>query len=548
MTAHTLRPYQVALHDGIRAQWAAGHRNVLAVAPTGSGKTVLFSHMLTEEPGASVAIAHRQELVTQMSLAVAREGVRHRVIGPDSVQRACAGLHMQELGVNYVNPAAACAVAGVDTLVRRDGGDPWFNQVRLWITDESHHMLGGASINKWGKAVGMFPNARGLGVTATPVRADGKGLGRHADGLIDAMVVGPSMRELILQGYLTDYKIYAPPSDLDLSGVTLSEGGDYSPPKLRAAVHKSRIVGDVVASYLKIAPGKLGITFAVDIESATELCGAYRAAGVPAEVVTSKTPDSLRLSILRRFRAREVLQLCNVGLFDEGFDLPAIEVVSMARPTQSYGLYCQQFGRALRLLDGKLWAIIIDHVGNVIRHGLPDAPRVWSLDRRERRSTGGPTDVVPVRSCPKCTAVYERIHRTCPYCGHYAEPAGRGSPELVDGDLQELTADALARMRGEVARVDGPPALPVHLGEIVVRAAMGRHHELQRAQAGLRQAMALWGGWRTAAGEDVATAQRRWFHWAGVDVLSAQALRAREALELTERINDALRREGVVNG
>lgn len=540
---HALRPYQRELHDAIRAEWAAGHDNVLAVAPTGSGKTVLFSTMLAEEPGASVAIAHRQELVSQMSLALAREGVRHRVIGPDAVARTCAALHMQELRANYVNPQAACAVAGVDTLVRRNAADPWFNQVRLCVQDEAHHLL---ADNKWGVARAMFPNARCLGVTATPTRADGKGLGSRADGVMDSMVIGPSMRDLIRQGYLTDYRVYAPPSDLDLSEVPTAPGGDFSPVKLAAAVHKSRITGDVVKHYLRIAPGKLGVTFAVDVEAATEICAQYRAAGVPAEVVTSKTPDTLRASILRRFRAREVLQLVNVDLFGEGFDLPAIEVVSMARPTQSYGLYCQQFGRALRLLEGKAWAIIIDHVGNVVRHGLPDAPRVWSLDRRERRARGTPDDVVPVRSCPQCTSVYERIHHACPYCGHSPEPAGRGAPELVDGDLAELSPEVLARMRGEVGRVDWQyPAIPDGVTPIVARAIHNRHFERQQAQGRLREVMATWGGWRTAAGDDMRQAQRRWFLRWGVDVMSAQALGAREADELAEKVREALRREGV---
>ena len=178
----------------------------------------------------------------------------------------------------------------------------------------------------------MFPNARGLGVTATPLRADGKGLGRHADGLMDAMVVGPSMRDLVLRGYLTDYRIFAPPNDIDLSAVPTSAGGDFSPVPLRAAVHQStKIVGDVVQHYLRIARGKLGVTFAVDIEAAEEIAIAYRTAGVTAEVVTSKTPEIVRAQVLRRFRNREVLQLVNVDLFGEGFDLGKTDVGEFTR-------------------------------------------------------------------------------------------------------------------------------------------------------------------------------------------------------------------------
>jgi DNA repair protein RadD len=540
-----LRSYQTDLMHAIDAAWAQGHRNVLAVAPTGSGKTVLFSHALAREPGATVAIAHRQELVTQMSLALARNGVRHRVIGPDSVARNCVSLHMSELGRGFFDPSARCAVAGVDTLVRRDPkADPWFAQVSLVVQDEAHHVLKG---NKWGAADAMFPNARTLGVTATPVRADGKGLGAHADGIMDTMVVGPDMRDLINAGFLTDYRIFAPrTTDLDLTQVPLSAGGDYSPVKLRKAVHKSHIVGDVVDHYLRIARGKMGVTFAVDVEAAGELCAAYRAAGIPAEVVTADTPDLLRASVLRRFRAREVLQLVNVDLFGEGFDLPAIEVVSMARPTQSYALYSQQFGRALRLLEGKERALIIDHVGNVKRHGLPDTPREWSLDRRSTRSNGGPNDTIPIRICLGCTSAYEAYRKACPHCGLEHVPAGRSSPEMVDGVLSEMDPMVLAHMRGEVVRADEGPRIPMGAALPIAIRLRNLHHERGMEQVALRAAMATWGGWQTHQGRSVDEGQARFFYRYGVDVLSAWKLNAADARKLRETIERDLATNGVV--
>ena len=410
----TLRPFQVACRDQVYQAWADGARNVLMVIPTGGGKTVVFSDIMASYSAPSIAIAHRQELVSQISLALARNGVRHRIIGPAQVARICTSIHIADLGANYIDPTNKCAVAGVDTLIRMDPNTNWFRQIRLVVQDEAHHLL---VKNKWGAAQQMFPNAYGLGVTATPCRADGNGLGRQADGIIDKMVIGPGMRELIEAGWLSEYRIFAPPSDLDLTGVTVSASGDFSPPKLSEAVHKSHIVGDVVDHYLRIAPGKLGVTFAVDVAAAGEIAEAYRSKGVAAEVVSAKTPDALRAAILRRFRSREVIQLVNVDLFGEGFDLPAIECISMARPTQSYGLFAQQFGRALRPMEGKTHAFIIDHVGNVHRHGLPDAPRAWSLDRRERRTRTSVDIVIPVRTCPNCTAAYERVHPRCPYCG-----------------------------------------------------------------------------------------------------------------------------------
>jgi len=506
--------------------------------------TVIFAHMLARERGATVAIAHRSELVTQMSLALARNGVRHRVIGPSNVAKACVALHLAEVGRSYFDPSGRCAVAGVDTLVRRDkNSDPWFAQVGLVVQDEAHHVL---KDNKWGTASKMFPNARTLGVTATPVRADGKGLGASSDGIMDAMVEGPTMRELIIDGYLTEYRVFAPPvSDLDLSSVPVSAGGDYSPPKLRAAVHKSHITGDVVAHYLRVAQGKLGVTFAVDVESAGELARAYRDAGVPAEVVSAETPDLLRAQVLRRFRNREVLQLVNVDLFGEGFDLPAIEVVSMARPTQSYALYAQQFGRALRPMEGKDRAIILDHVGNVMRHGLPDRPRVWSLDRRERRSNGGPSDVIPMRVCLGCTSAYERYRLQCPHCGYRHEPAGRGSPEQVDGVLGELDPAVLARMRGEVELLDAPYSPQPGLPAIIAGANRKSHWERQMAQNNLRRAMTTWGGWQTHQGRDQPEAEARFYFKFGIDLMSAWALPRAEAETLRERIVQDLTNHGV---
>jgi DNA repair protein RadD len=532
-----LRPYQRQLKSDIYAAWSNGARNVLAVAPTGSGKTVLFSDIVAENNSATAAIAHRSELVSQMSLAMARNGIRHRVIGPDSVQRNCRTLHLAELKRNFIEPNSRVAVAGVDTLIRRDANDPWFKEVTLWITDEAHHLT---DENKWGDAVNMFPNARGLGVTATPCRADGKGLGRHADGVMDNMVVGPTMRDLIRDGYLTDYRIFAPPSDIDLSQVTISASGDFSPPKLAVAVHKSHITGDVVEHYRRIAMGKLGITFAVDVEAATEIAQAYRNAGVPAEVVSAKTPDLLRVDILRRFRGRELLQLVNVDLFGEGFDLPAIEVVSMARPTQSYGLYVQQFGRALRPMDNKPYAIIIDHVGNVLRHGLPDAARTWTLDRRERRTRNTPDDVVPLRVCAQCLAAYERVYAACPYCGTRPVPASRGTPDAVDGELSEMSPELLARLRGEVASVEIAPHPPFGAAPIVVASVRARHNERLESLAALRDVMALWGGWRVTQGDTDAMQQRRFFLTFGVDVLSAQAYGRADADALAERVRGVL--------
>jgi hypothetical protein len=251
-----------------------------------------------------------------------------------------------------------------------------------------------------------------------------------------------------------------------------------------------------------------------------------------------------------------------VDLFGEGFDLPAIEVAIFARPTESFALYCQQFGRALRPMldheppdtpDGRRAAIaasrkpratIIDHVGNVVRHRPPDAARVWTLDPKEKRSRDKPDDTVPVREClnPECMAVFERIHPRCPYCSHKPEPAARNAPEFVDGDLTELDAETLAAMRGEVAKVDQSVEeysawlAGQQLPQAARLANVKRHNEKQEAQRALRDIMATWAGYRRAEGLSDAQSYRLFWHRFGIDALSAQALDRREALELAERI------------
>lgn len=568
------RPYQIKGKAEISQAWQDGHRNVLYVLPTGGGKTKTFSgiihaHLIAKmvglHPGPSVAIAHRKELVTQISMALNRDKVPHRIIGPDSLVRECVQIHMKDLGVTFMHPNAKCAVASVQTLdtpkSKRDLAI-WAKTVTLWVQDEAHHML---EENVWGRATLLFPNAKGLGVTATPTRADGKGLGRHVDGLFDIMVIGPTMRELIDAGYLLDYRIYAPPSNLDLSHVDISKTtGDYVENQVASAVKKSSIMGDVVEHYLRIAKGKRGITFAPDIESAEAMAERFRQAGVPAMAVSSKNTAVERFHAVRDLASGKLMQLTNVDLFGEGVDIPVVEVTSFARPTESYSLYVQQFGRVLRLFleawlsgnwetftdevrkqhiaqSSKPFAIIIDHVGNCMRHGLPDAPRKWSLDRREKRA-GKQKDpeVIPVRSCPECTAVYERIYRECPYCGFAPIPAGRSSPEQVDGDLAELDAETLARMRGEIAKVNMTmEEKAIELAQkrvplIGQRAGMNRHRELLSTHKVLEDQLAWWGGRRSAEGMSDSEIQRRFFFRFGIDVLSAQALGRKEAEELIE--------------
>lgn len=539
-----LRPYQGKLESDIQDAWRAGARNVAACLPTGGGKTVVVSKIVHKEPGASMVMAHRSELVGQMSLALAREHVRHSIIGPPLLTRLCINAHINELGRSYYDPNAKTIAASVQSIVNYKDAYSQFNQVSLWVHDECHHLL---ADNQFGRAVARFPNARGLGVTATPGRTDGKGLGRWADGVMDTLVMGPTPQELIAQGYLSKYKIFAPPSNLDLSHVHITPSGDFSPVELKEATKRSTVLGDTVAHYIKHALGKSGLTFADSIENATDIAARFRANGVNAEVLSGKTPDTLRANVISRFKNKEVMQIVSVALIDEGFDCPGVEVVSDAAATESFNRFAQRFGRGLRILPGKEYMIYLDHVGNTLRHGLPDAPRQWSLNRRDKRAKKA-DDAIPLRVCVNvlCMQPYERIYRCCPYCGAYPPPPlGRSSPEYVDGDLLELDAATLARLRGEIARVDNTPYLPQGVSAAAAGAIKRNHWERQQGQQLLRNMLSWWGGLQTAYGRDQSESYRRFYFKFGIDVSNAQTLGAREAGELAERISEELNKYGI---
>lgn len=555
-----LRGFQQAVKYSMYAEWAKPDcRVVMPVMPTGAGKTVLMADIAYEYPGYGVAVAHRSELVGQISIALAREGVRHDIIAPKSVIRNIVQGHMLETGNNFFDNRARWKVASVDTIIRRDIDPNFIRQCGLGFIDEGHHVL---RDNKWGKAIGMFPNARWALPTATPDRADGRGLGAHADGVVNALVEGPTMRWIIDNGYLTDYLIRAPdPSDLHMEDVAISATtGDYNVDQMRAKVKaNNRIIGDVVNTYLRYARGLRGITFAVDVEHATQIAAEYNRNGVPAAVVHAETLDTERNTIMQKFRRGELLQLVNVDLFGEGVDVPACQVVSMARPTASYALYVQQFGRALRLMispmlaaawdtytpeqrkrfiaeSGKPVAMIFDHVGNVVRHmGPPDRrQKPWTLDRRERRTRA--TDGIPFRTCTNeaCLQPYERIHPACPHCGmEPPPPKERSKPEFVDGDIMLYTQELLDELFGKVNKIDSD-FIPIPPGSTPVVAASIKknHRERQEAQRELRATMQL----VMPPTVDERVNQRKFFHTYGVDALTAQTLGSSEAVKLRQQI------------
>lgn len=544
-----LRGYQLKARDEIEAAWSSGARVVMPVLPTGAGKTVLLADLINRADCYGVAIAHRQELVGQMSLALARCGVRHRVIASANMVKYMSYLHTCELGRSFVDPNAARGVCSVDSMPRRyEAERAFFDRCEFFVIDEGHHVL---RENKWGRAIKLLPaTAKGLLPTATPIRTDGQGLGSHADGFVDTLVMGPTMRELIDAGFLTDYVFKAPPNDIDMKSVNVTSTGEYNQKKLANAVLRSHVMGDVVAHYKQHAMGKLGVTFTPDVETATQIAAAFTASGVPALALSAGTGDQERRESIKRFANGEILQLVNVDLFGEGFDLPAIECASMVRATQSLSLYIQQCGRALRIMKGKDRAIIFDHTGNFYRHGWPDAPRSWSLDRRDKRAKSQATDVEPLTSCPACTGVYEKYMKACPYCGEIPKPAERSKPKQVDGDLVELERPALEQLQQEAYNKNLPPAeydkwlASRHVPEIGLRSARNKHSKRLDIVRKLQSASSRWLIVHQVHGLTPSEAMKRFYLKFGVDVLTAQTESKQNMENITAMVNNSIS-EGV---
>lgn len=542
-----LRPDQAALKSSVYAGWQAGARNVLAIAPTGSGKTVLSTDIILDghQQGMTECImAHRNELVGQMSIAVGKRAIPHRIIGSRATIAAIVQEHRQEFGRSFVNPDARCAVGSVQTIVSRaDQLRQWAQQVNRWTLDEAHHAIGNDRIapNMWGKAINLFPNAYGLGVTACPTRADGQGLGWEADGPFNKMVIGPTMRELIDLKALSEYEIIIPTTDYNIGEDAITAKGDYSPKKMREASKRSHIVSDAVTEYRRWIPGKRAICFATDVETANDIARQFNECGISAASVSAKTDTAVRRDMIKRFKDGRLLVLVNVDLFDEGFDVPGCDAVIMARPTASLNKYLQMFGRALRVAIGKTHGTIIDLVSNVIRHGLPDKQHIWTLDRREKRAKRAPDpDDIELTACRECSRPYERTHSACPYCGHQPVPAGGGrSIDQVDGDLMLLDRDALARLRASMqleAPAEVQDRVTAAAGAIAGKGAANRQMERHQSQQRLRETIEQWAGVRRAMGDSDSAIQRRFYLTLGVDVLTAMSGKRAEMDSLADRV------------
>lgn len=564
-----LRYYQELLYSTVVDLWGQGYRNVLVMATTGAGKTPIIGEAVRRHSGMACVIAHRDNLVLQLSRMLAGLGIRHRVIASDKTQRAIASDHMKRFKQVFLDPNARVAAASAQTLAKRDELATWCASVTLWVIDEAHHAVKGTV---WGKCIDRFthPQCKGLLPTATPGRADGKGLGSHHDGYADVMAAlvedgdvlavrtvlpgetvtcAPAkllMKPCSITGeqYLSGYKVACVESHIAEFLGDVAASGDWSQATLKSASQQSSIIGDVVKSFQTFGAGKTGITFTTDVETAGDIAKAYREAGITAEVITGETDPIIRAAIFDRLAAKTLRQVVAIDVISEGTDIPAVDCITLARPTASLGLWLQMIGRGLRMAIGKGYCQLIDHVGNFLRHrGGPDTPRVWSLDRRDKRASKA-DDAIPIRVCLNvtCGQPYPRNLDKCPFCDTAAPaPEGRGPPDMVDGVLALLDDETLARLRGDMPESEDDYAarlLASGLPGRFIGANLKRHRERVGALDDLKDIMGIWGGIWHARGETDTEIQRRFFLTFGVDVYTAQTLDREAAEKLLEKVLD----------
>lgn len=405
-----LRPYQQQLIDDTRFQLQLGRKKVLIVLPTGGGKTVCFSHIAesASKKGNRVCVlVHRAELLDQASRSMP---VRHGLIA--------AGRSM--------DLSHSVQIASVQTLARRLHQLPK-DFFQLLIVDEAHHTTAGT----WAKVVEHFDSARLIGVTATPIRLDGRGLGEH----YESMVVGPSAQWLAENGFLSQAKVLAPPG-IQTSGLK-KRMGDFDMKQAEGLLQEGQAMGDCLTHYRQHLNGQTAIAFCCSVAHSQAVAGLFQANGVAAASIDGKMDVNRRRSLLASLGRGEIKVLTSCALIGEGVDVPSVGGCILLRPTSSVGLHLQMIGRCLRVSPGKDRAVILDHVGNTLRLGHHLEHREWTLDGEQKAKREKCTSV---KVCPKCFAAMSSQASECEECGHRFV-VERRELKTVAGTLQELEVE-----------------------------------------------------------------------------------------------------------
>lgn len=431
-TQHTpsgiiLRDYQERDLEAVRAAFRQGHRSVLLVQPTGAGKGTLASFIVASAAARGrriLFLVQRRTLVHDMSGRLDRLGIDHGVImGTDPRRRPELPVH----------------IASIDTIRRRDRPP----EADLLIIDEAHSCVSPS----WRTVVDQYPAARILGLTATPVRLDGRGLGE----MFDCMVEGPSVADLISRGWLVPSRTFAPGKP-NLSGVK-STAGDFNQRQLAEVCDRKNLVGDIVAHWRRLASNRKTASFGVDQKHARHIAEQFRMAGVECAYVDAETPDDERDRTWRDLDFGRLPLVSSVGVISYGWDHPIVSAVILARPTESVGLHLQQVGRGCRPAPGKRDLLVLDHAGNTHRNGFYEEPREWSLEGQVVREPAVGDVVVSITTCRRCFGTFRACVDVCPYCGAAVQRQVRRIT-VEPGELEEIRTrqkvEAIENWRGRV--------------------------------------------------------------------------------------------------
>lgn len=410
-----LRPYQIQGVQDITTAFKAGIKRVLYQLITGGGKTIVFCNIAArvKAKGKSVVIlVHRDELILQTSEKLSTQGIPH-------------GLIVSGFSTSYEQ----VQVASVQTLAKRLN-DPTLPDFDLIVIDEAHHAVAGS----WLKILKRYEKSYFLGVTATPARLDGKGLGN----VFQHLILGPEMAELRSLGFISPYEIFLPEEGKGLDRDSLRRGsnGDFRADDMDDAMGQPHIVGCVLDHYTEICPGQTFVGFAVSVQRAEEYAALFRGAGFRVVAVDGNMDKSLRRKHIKSLGTGDLHGIWNCDIVSEGTDIPAVSCGILARPTESLVMHLQQVGRTLRPAPGKTHATILDPVGNTYVHGLPDEHREWTLEKGIMRPKSS-EKIIRSKKCPKCRRALSAHVSKCPYCGHEFVTEGRYLKQ-VDGKMVRL--------------------------------------------------------------------------------------------------------------
>lgn len=405
-----LRDYQEELVDGIKQSMIAGNHSIIVQSPPRSGKTVVMAHIAksaTDKNNKVLFFSHRKEINEQVYKT----------------------FENNEVNMDLVT------IGGVQSLVRKLDK---LDEPTIILIDEAHH----SKASSYKKIIDYFPNAYKLLFTGTPVRLDGSGF----DDIADDLILGKSVKWLQEHGRIAPFKYYAPLM-IDVAGLK-KRAGEFTKQSVDDTM-KTVVFGDVIGHYEKLAKGKQAIVYTHSVEASENVSKAFNDAGYVSIAVSGKTPREARETAMRAFRNGDLKIMVNCELFTEGIDLPNVDVCIMLRPTQSLSLYLQFAMRALNPRDGKT-AIIIDHVGNVERFGLPNQDREWSLQgiikKKQTAKIGEPT----VRVCEMCFATFWSKERICPECGYENEPTKQEIELIREAELKEIKEEQQRKIREKV--------------------------------------------------------------------------------------------------